>query len=146
MKKWLYKLAFNFIIDQHFKWYLNKGTKGIRLSFQNVSIPKADFKKASMEECEFNHASLDQSCFLGAYLSECDFSHAKIERSKFTQTSFLESDMSEANLRQVTHQIHIRNRQKEDLIRIFEQVDKMPEGDQRFFKNFLNNNEIQRPR
>lgn len=54
IKKWLYKLAFNFILKQHEHWRFHTHGKvphkkeGIRLCFTDKTIDHADFRKAKM--------------------------------------------------------------------------------------------------
>lgn len=145
--KWLYKKAFEYVLNQHHRWLLTKGKKGIRLTFENRHIPETLFYRTEMKRCQFNHADVNNSNFFSADLASCSFEHATFSRSQFDAANFYKCDLSKTNLRQATHQVHIRNRQKEDVIRIFDAVDGMEDGiNKEIISKFLRTHEIQRPR
>lgn len=148
IKNRIHRWALNFVIDRHLLWLQTNGTDGNRLSFENRHIPKTIFHRANVAESEFNYAKLDRSTFWSADLPRTNFSHADLSHAVFDQANMFRCDVSTSNLRQAQHQIHIRNRQKEDLIRIFDRLDNMGDDDnvKHTVLNFLRQNEVQRPR
>lgn len=147
MIKWLQKQALNFVLKQHQKYISSNGGKGVRLSFHGRHIPRVDFTDASMGSSEFNRATLKYCDFSFATMSESCFTQTDMSYSKFEQANLFKADLAEAQLRKATHQIHVRNRQKEDMIRIFDKIKNMGESDfKRQLTKFLRDNDVQQPR
>lgn len=143
----IYRWMFDHIIHQHDKWRWSKGEKGKQLSFQNYDISEADFKKTRMTNCEFHHANLTKSNFSFAEFRKSYFKGAEMSYCIFHDANLMRAELQYAQMRQVTHQIHIRNRQKEDVIRLYDDLDNMEQSvDKEIISRFLRKNDVQRPR
>lgn len=142
MKKWLYSIAFNFILREHTKFVYNK-LKGTRLNLSRRYMPRVDmseslfpdsnFTNSSLKYCKFNNARMEFSNFAGANLYDCDLSNVTFANSKFSKSNFdnailFEADLSQAQMRQTQLNIHVKNRQKEDLLLIIKALEEMGYG------------------
>lgn len=145
--KWLQKLALNYVIKQHSKFLSTKGEKGVRLSFSGRYIPKAVFTNTDLTESIFCNAKMEYADLSHSTIRNSDFSRADLSFAKFEQAHMFKADLAEAQLRKATHQIHVRNRQKEDLIRVFDRIRNMEDNDfKRQLTKFLRDNNVQQPR
>lgn len=159
--KWLYRQAFKFILKQHQLWLGTNGKKGTRLDFSSEFIPQSAFDNADMRNSAFNCTILSNSSFNSAHLVQARLHHANLSHADFSNADFFKTNMTEARLRGVKLNIHVENRQKEDLESMKNQAEKLwpvLEHLQKDFNNpdthnfrhdlscFLNNNKVRRPR
>lgn len=153
MIKWLYKKALELVLKQHNLWRRTNGEKGIRLSFAGKDIERADFTKANLYCSTFIHAILRRSDFEEAQLDGSSFQSANLGNADFTKADFFKANMTETRLRGVRLNIHINNRQKDDLEAMQKQAEKLwpvadllPDEQSHMLRTFLANNKVRRPR
>lgn len=150
MKKWFYSFALKFVLKQHQKWLTSKGVNGIRLTLDRADLSKASFRQtmllsadlyraylsgSDIREAEADLCKFSMSSFTRSEFYKCRFSSANMDSSYFGAASlkctifeeadFTAADLSTARLRKVKLNIHINNRQKEDLADIIRKAEKL---------------------
>src|ERR1035437_1869629 len=123
--RWLYRRAIKFIVQQHKLWLRTNGKKGIRLTFEGAYIPQANFQACDMGDSTFTGANLRSSTFKRANVQKACFEEANFSLANFTRADFFKADMTEANLRGLRLNIHVNNRQKDDLEAMQKQAEKL---------------------
>lgn len=122
--KWLQSWALNFVIKHHKTWLLTGGKKGVQADFSKQDLRKAKFNSADLREASFwrsNMAKADVSFadvregnFSNSLFLQGRFTEADMSGATFTKTRMWYVDISTAEIRKAKHEIHIKNRQKED--------------------------------
>lgn len=107
IKQWIYKKAFEFIIAQH--------NKGMPLDFTGRDLRGTNFSGATLTNSIFVDSRMEHCSFDGAALCNSVFFQSNLTGASFELANMANADISSANLRRATHQIHVINRQKEQL-------------------------------
>ena len=121
IRKWLQKTAFQHVYRQHHNWLMNPD-RGVQMTFRDRILEKVDFHGAHISASDFSESNLQDSDFYKANLQRGVFREADLTGADFNSSIMDFADISTAHLRKAKHQIHIRNRQKEDLQALLEQA------------------------